>query len=373
MRLGLYLAVVVAATVTVAASEGRGPRPLLALQVGSGPIEAPSHLVPVDPATLEPMGVGLRLPGWPFGFEAAWSPTGDAVAVVPKPDESTERLHLVDAATLRLRGRVALGGNDVCALGWPAQRTILALAGEHGCYNGQRRLLALRIDPVAKRIVSRVAVPVDWSVDAVATVPGGVAAVVRNTLVVFTIGGVRSAKLPFASAAAAIVSGTRGRIFVAGFDGSVATWTLDGRVAVHRWRSTAAVSKGNTPTVSAAWLGGETLAIGRGRLRGPRNLPLGARLVDTRTWRSRILDASALGVARAGDRVVAYGRDGLRLSTRDGQLVLRALRGADIRFVRVRGRYVYAVEEASADVVDLLSGRETRGADSNIVYGLVLP
>src|SRR5205823_4188123 len=142
-------------------------------------------------------------------------------------------------------------------------------------------------------------------------------------------------------AAAAIVSGTLGRIFVAGFDGSVTTWTPDGRVDVHRWRATASVTKGDTPAISAAWLGGETLAIGRGRLRGPHNLPLGARLVDTRTWRSRVLDASAVGVSRSGDRVVAYGRDGVRLYARDGRLLRASLRGADVRYLRVRGRYAY--------------------------------
>jgi len=371
MRSSLALVAAVAAGVAAAASAGPASTPLLALQLGG--LDESSYLVRVDPRKLEPMGTGLRLPGWAFGFRAAWSPTGDAVAVVPKPDETKERLHLVDAATLRLRGKVALEGHDVCALAWPAPRTILALAGEHGCYNEQRRLLALRIDPVAKRIVSQVAVPVDWSVDAVATVPGGVAAVVRDTLVVFTTRGVRRAKLPSGSVAAAIASGTRDRIFVAGFDGSVTTWTPDGRVDVHRWRATASVTKGNTPAISAAWLGGETLAIARGRLGGPRNLPLGARLVDTRTWRSRVLDGSALGVARAGDRVVAWGRDGLRLYARDGRLLRRALRGADLRYVRIRDRYAYAAEEASADVVDLVSGREPRGADSNLVYGLLLP
>jgi hypothetical protein len=210
-------------------------------------------------------------------------------------------------------------------------------------------------------------------VDAVGTVPGGVAAVVRDTLVVFTTRGVRRVKLPFSSVAAAIVSGSGGRIFVAGFEGSVATLTPDGRVVVHRWRSTAGVAKGDTPTVSAVWLAAETLAIGRGRVRGPRNLPLGARLVDTRTWRSRALDASSLGVARAGDRVVAYGRDGLRVYARDGRLLRRALRGDDLRYVRVRGRYAYAAGEKSGNVVDLLNGRETRGVDTNLVYGLLLP
>jgi len=258
----------------------------------------------------------------------------------------------------------------VCALAWPAPREILALAGEHGCYNGQRRLLALRIDPVARRIVSRVSVPVDWSVDAEASVPGGVAAVVRDTLVVFTTRGVRRVKLPVASAAAAIAAGSGGRIFVAGFDGSVATLFPDDRVAVHRWRSTA--GGGDTPTVSAVWLGGETLAIGRGRVRGPRNLPLGARLVDTRAWRSRVLDASALGVVRAGDRVVSYGRDGLRIYARNGRLVRRSLPGGDVRYLRIRGRYAYAAGE-TGNVVDLLSGRETRGVDTNLVYGLLLP
>jgi len=368
------LVAVIAATFAVGAvSSAPAPRPLLALELGDGPIDAPSHLVRLDPRTLEPREGGVRLPSWAFGFAATWSPAGDAVAVVPKPDETNERLYLVDSATLRLRGRVPLRGRDVCVLAWPARRTILALAGENGCYNGQRSLLALRIDPLAKRIVSQTAVPVDWSVDAVAAVPHGVAAVVRTRLVVFTTRGIRRATLPSASVPAAIASGSRGRIFVAGFDGSVAVLGPDGRVDVHRWRSTSSIAKGNTPTVSAAWLGGDVLAIGRGRLRGERNLPLGARLVDTRTWRSRSLDGSSLGVARAEERVVVYGRDGLRLYSRAGRLLRRSLRGADVRWVRVRGRYAYAAEGTSADVVDLATGHETRGADANLIYGLLLP
>ena len=89
--------------------------------------------------------------------------------------------------------------------------------------------------------------------------------------------------------------------------------------------------------------------------------------------RSRTLDASSLGVASAGDRVVAYGRDGLRLYSREGRLLRRSLRGADVRWLRVRGRYAYAAEETSADVVDLATGRETRGVDANLIYGLLLP
>jgi len=372
MRVAL-VAVIAATFAVAAASSAPAPRPLLALQFGDGPIDAPSHLVRLDPRTLEPRAGGVRLPSWAFGFAAAWSPAGDAVAVVPKADETTERLYVVDSATLRLRGRVPLQGRDVCVLAWPARRTILALAGEHGCYNGQRSLLALRIDPVAKRIVSRTAVPVDWSVDAVAAVPGGAAAVVRNRLVVFTTRGIRRARLPFASVPAAIASGSRGRIFVAGFDGSVAVLGPDGRVDVHRWRSTSSIEKGNTPTVSAVWLGGDVLAMGRGRLRAGSNLPFGARLVDTRTWRSHPLDGSSLGVARAGERVVAYGRDGFRLYSREGRLLRRSLRGADLRWVWIRGRYAYAAEATSADVVDLATGRETRGADANLIYGLLLP
>ena len=367
------LAAVIAATFAVAASSAPAPRPLLALQLGEGPIDAPSHLVRLDPRTLEPRGGGVRLPSWAFGFAAAWSSAGDAVAVVPKPDETTERLYLVGSATLRLRGQISLEGHDVCALAWPARRTILALAGENGCYNGQRRLLALRIDPFVKRIVSRTAVPVDGSVDAVAAVPGGVAALARNRLVVFTTHGLRGARLPLGSVPASIAAGSRGRIFVAGFDGSVAVLGADGRVDVHRWRSLSSIAKGNAPTVSAVWLGGDVLAVGRGRLRSARNVPFGARLVDTRTWRSRTLDGSSLGVARAGDRVVAYGRDGLRLYSREGRLLRRSLRGADVRWLRVRGRYAYAAEETGADVVDLETGRETRGADANLIYGLLLP
>src|SRR5437763_3595690 len=261
MRVAL-VAVIAATFAVAAASSAPAPRPLLALQFGDGPIDAPSHLVRLDPRTLEPRAGGVRLPSWAFGFAAAWSPAGDAVAVVPKADETTERLYVVDSATLRLRGRVPLQGRDVCVLAWPARRTILALAGEHGGDNGQRSLLALRIDPVAKRIVSRTAVPVDWSVDAVAAVPGGAAAVGRNRLVVFTTRGIRRARLPFASVPAAIASGSRGRIFVAGFDGSVAVLGPDGRVDVHRWRSTSSIEKGNTPTVSAVWLGGDVLAMG---------------------------------------------------------------------------------------------------------------
>jgi hypothetical protein len=375
MRLALALAAVAAVTVATPAGAGRAARPLLALELGRGAaLDAPSRLVRVDPSTMRPTGRGLRLPCWAFGFRAAWSPAGDAVAVVPKPDERSERVHLVDAASLRLRSRVGLEGHDVCALAWPAPRAIVALAGEQGCYNRQRRLLALRIDPVAKRIVARTAVPVEGSVDAVANVPGGVAGLVGRTLVVFTTVGVRRVELPGASPAAAIAATRGGRIFVAGFDGSVVAVERDGHFEVHRWRSTSAVAKDDQRVVSAAWLGADTLAIGRGRLRVDGSVPLGARLVDTSTWRVRARDATAIGVVGASGRVVAYGADGLRLYSRTGRLLRRALRGAHLRSANVQGRYAYAAEERGADVVDLATRRESRGsADANLFYGLLLP
>ncbi len=350
------------------------PRPLLAL--ADGGLDAPSRLVRLDPAslTVEPGSrPGLRLPGWAFGVKSAWSPDGSRVAIVPKPNEAAERVHVVDTRTLALRWRLALFGRDVCALAWPRPQVLLALVAERPCYWGNANVEVLQIDTAKRRIASRASVHVGWSVDATARVRDGLAALARNVLVVATAGGVRRVELPVMPAAAAIASG-EGRTFVAAADGSLAAVGPDGRVEVHRPRMTASAQKGDRDLVSAAWLGDGMLAVGRGRQRGGTNVPLGAGLVDTRTWRIRRLDDDAVGVARAGDRLLTYGRDGLRVYTRDGRLVLHALRGLVVTDVRVHGRYAYASRIATTDVVDLATGRETRSAAAQAsVYGLLLP
>jgi hypothetical protein len=282
-------------------------------------------------------------------------------------------VHVVDTRRPALLWRLPLGGRDACALAWPRPRVLLALVTARPCYWGNANVEVLRIDTAARRIVGRSQAHVGWSIDATARVPGGVAALARNVLVVATAARVRRVELPLVPTAAAIAAGGN-RIFVAAADGAIAAVAPDGSVEVHRPRATASARKGNRALVSAAWLGDGMLAVGRGRQRGATNVPLGARLVDTRTWRTRRLDDDAIGVARAGDRVVTFGRDGLHVYTRGGQLVLHALRGLAVVEVRVHGRYAYASRSATTDVVDLATGRETRSiAAQASAYGLLLP
>jgi hypothetical protein len=99
-------------------------------------------------------------------------------------------------------------------------------------------------------------------------------------------------------------------------------------------------------------------------------------VVDVRTWRSRVFEAGARGVAPAGVDLVVYGRHGAGVYTRAGKLRFRVLGGTDLGIVHVVGSYLYAGEATNSGghVVDLRTrGESLSTADANLIWSLLVP
>jgi hypothetical protein len=100
--------------------------------------------------------------------------------------------------------------------------------------------------------------------------------------------------------------------------------------------------------------------------------------LDTRTWRPRLLEPLATGIAVAGTTLLAFqpaldqldrgiGKIGLRGYTLSGSIRFHALNGRPIAAALAEGRYAYAagVGGGNTTVVDLRNGRvEAPGPDA---------
>jgi hypothetical protein len=155
-------------------------------------------------------------------------------------------------------------------------------------------------------------------------------------------------------------------------DGSITDVAVDtGAVTVHasRARTPSAVEKG----IAAAEV--QALSVAPGvlvysgirRSAGGRLVPTGVRLVDTRTWRDRLLIAHASGFAYADGTILAYQpfvdqlgraipRTGVHVYTAAGRLRLRTFSDEQVELVRVQGRYAYLAGPGGTSVLDLRSG-----------------
>jgi hypothetical protein len=288
------------------------------LALTGGALDAPSHLSALDPATLRPRGPSVRLPSWAFGL--AWARSGSTVAIVAKPSAMGQPVRLVDARRMRVTAVIGVGERDVCGLTFRGL-TLVALASDRPCYWKGGRFSIVSMDVRLHRIVR-----------------------------ITTVGGLDVAaptNLAFGDNFA-FVARVGGRI--------LAVDLTTGAVGSHSPRRSLAKGEGIVPT---RWLGGHLLAVG-------------PRVIDVRTWRARLLEAGARGVAPAGDDLVAYGPRGVAVYTRGGTLRFRALTDASIGNVHVQGRYLYAADDATADVLDLRTRREARAvADAAIVWGML--
>jgi hypothetical protein len=290
------------------------------LALTGGALGAPSNLSALDPATLQPRGPSVRSPGWALGL--AWARSGSTVAIVAKPVATGQPVRLVDTRRMRVTAVVRVGDRDVCGLTFRGP-TLVALASDRRCYWNGGRFSILRVDVLRHRIVR------------VTPVSGLHVAFATN--------------LAFGDNFA----------FVTRAGGGVVSVDLrTGAVRSHVPRRSLAKGEGIVPT---RWLGGHLLGAG-------------PRVVDVRTWRSRLLEPGARRVAPAGDDLVAYGPRGVAVYTRAGALRFRALTGTSIRNVHVQGRYLYAAEDATADLVDLRTRREARAvADPAVVWSMLAP
>lgn len=367
------------------------PAPLLALLDGG--LGESSRLVALEPRTLQPRRGGLSLPGSAFGREWARSPDGDRIALVPKPSQTNERLFVIDTrGSLRVLAGLPLPGEDVCRLAWPsARRLVIVLTRGDGCYGAVWDARILVVDPLRARVVADR--PLSGPTTFVATAPtrDGLALLLAPPgsrtgarLVLAGTAGTRSIRLPrltarprpldksmLGTAIGLAVDRKGGRVFLLEPRGRVIDVDLkSGEVRVRKvpLRAPAAAAKGATaPVVQVLSLPGSHLAV-TGVLQWPRLVPLGVRLVDTRTGRSRLIDPEATGIAKAGTTLLAFqpffrtgtSAIGLRGYTLAGSMRFSVLEGRPISAVRVQGRYAYAATGSAlggTTVVDLSDGR----------------
>jgi hypothetical protein len=280
--------------------------------VSSGP-GGTGRLEHVAPATLA-VRDSVRAPDASFGL--AWARRGSRIAFVAKPRATGQPVRIVDARTLRTVRVIQVGDRDVCGLTYDGASLVALVADHQPCYWSGGHFSLLRVMTGA-------------------------------TVRVPALGSVFPTNLAFGD----------GKAFVARVGGGVDAVDLrTGSTTRHRPRRT--LSKGQG-IVAARWLGGHLLAAGPA-------------VVDVRSWRARTLDPTARGVAPAGGAgLVAYGPRGAAVYTRTGVLRFRVLRGVAVGSVHVVGRYLYAAEDSTADIVDLRTRREDlAAADASIVWSL---
>jgi hypothetical protein len=274
----------------------------LVLSLALGGFSAPATLRHLDPATLRPVGAELKLPGAPLGY--AWAMRGSRLAVVVKPVATGQPIRLVDLRSMRVTRVLPVGDRDVCGLTYDGP-TLIALTADRPCYWKGGRFSVLRF--------------------------GGT----TTTTPVPALDTVWPTNLAFGA----------GHAYVSYASGVVDAVDLrTGTVVAHWPRRTLAKGEG---LVFTRWLGGGLLGAG-------------GTVVDTRTWRKRVADPRALGVAVGGSVLADYGRNGVTLRTRAGRLVRRALPGEDVSDVRIGPRYLYAQVGSAVDVVERATGQRLR-------------
>ena len=291
---------------------------LLAL-VSSAP-GGPGTLEHLAPATLQPHGAHVRAPDSSLGF--AWARHGATLALVAKPVATGQPIRIVDVRTLRTRRVLPIGDRDVCGLTFDG-RDLVALTANQPCYWAKGRFALVRYDSDSWRVRQTVAAP-----------------------------GLRSVfptNLAFGD----------GHAFVARAGAGVDEVDLRTGAVVRR-HPRRSLAKGEG-IVLARWLGRHQLGIGPA-------------VIDVRTWRARVYDSSAVGIAPAGGDLAAYGPRGVALFTRVGAPLYRLLAQNDVRVAHVVGRYLYAADDGLAHVIDLTTrGELPTSGDPNVVSSLLAP
>ena len=108
------------------------------------------------------------------------------------------------------------------------------------------------------------------------------------------------------------------------------------------------------------WLSGNTVAYsGWSSDAAGKQATTGVRLVDVATGATRMLDAKAASLTRAGSTLLVHGAGPLRGYALDGTLRFELLAGDDTGYVQVAGRYAYVGSGNSTRfaVVDVPAGR----------------
>lgn len=286
---------------------------LIAL-VSSGP-GTTGALERLTPATLEQRS-SVHVPDSSLGF--AWARRRSTLALVVKPVATGQPIRIVDARTLRTKRLLRVGDRDVCGLTFD-RGELVALTANQPCYWAHGRFSLIRFSSGSRRMVQ---------------IPA--------------LRSVFPTNLAFGD----------GQAFVARAGAGVDEVDLrTGAVVRHRPKRSLAKGEG---IVVTRWLGEHQLGVG-------------AAVVDVRTWRARVLEPGAVGVAPAGGMLATYGPRGVAMTTRTGTVRYRLLPHANVGAVHVVGRYLYAGDDRLGHVIDLTTRREVPTAiGSDLVWSLLV-
>ena len=375
-----------------------GPAPLYGLLQSGGS----AALVRVDPSTLRATGTRLALGGFYRGW--SFSP-GRARLVVGSGYTATAgrpaALRFVDVGRMRREGDLVLAGETgrIAGTTWAGGR-VLALVVRGSAAQ------VLAVDPVARRLVGRVALE--------GAVRGGAATALGLVLLVTPREAIGPARLAVVDSKLRVRSVVLGRI-TAGWQthGSGETYRVRARipalavagghayvlgaggepsaevdlatlaVAYREERLLARVAKEIRQQARfAAWLGGGLLAVGRQDVEPKQGeTATGVSVLDVRDWSLRTLDGNASSFASGGGLVFVFNdKLGLRAFGPDGRERFSALMDWQIADVQAYGRraLVQMAGFAVADVavLDLDTGlvvRQGRERPPELLAGQAAP
>ncbi len=398
----LPVAALVVAGALAGGSAGASPRPLF------GIAGYPSSVVRLDAATLRPVGRRIATAGHTFGW--SYAPNGSRAA---GGSDGSGELRLYDLRGMRSLGDVHLGAQGLVLLSaWATPRLLLAAVATPGCC-GLGETTVVGVDADERRVLWRRALHGSYQDGqrfrrSFVLVLGPRRSVGASRLaVVGPDGRVRTAALPDIRSGIRHSGGPdpatsrseiwnpglaldpRGRAFVVQHGAPVAEVDLRTlRVRVHGVRRgpLAAAKYDSGPTRVARWLGNGLLAVtgsdsvvrqdASGVLQ-QRDEPAGLKLVDTRRWTVRTLDAPTSRIEVAGRTLLAYGiswdsgrrglaGDGLRGYDLDGSQRFHRYAGEPISTAVPLGpRLLVSGSEGSrlfrsAALLDTATGRELR-------------
>lgn len=357
-----------------------------------------SRLVRVDSATLLPLqGKGLavgsggcapRSGGTACWTNPAWttSPNGKELAVARNESSS---LAVVGATSLRVTMRMKFEGGSIGALTWPAPTRVVAIQETAG-----ERQRVVAFDLKAKRIVARRAL--NGTVTRLERTPRGLVLLLApaetigeaRIALVNSSGSVRHVGLKRILAGTKLLEGgghrvdarqpglavdQQGRAFVVANElvAEIDLRTLT--VAYHElekpqsmlsrlwgWLEPAAHAKQAAGYYrQAIWVSDGRLVVSGTDSEELAYKPFGLRFVDTRDWRSRMIDDDAGGFRAADDVLLVNGiGSGLAAYGVDGAKRFQLFAGEQTWVAQVYGgrAYVGAGNQRSLRVVDLSTG-----------------
>ncbi len=361
---GLLLAATLAGTAT-----GAQPARVLAVEWEAGG----GKLRWVSPTTLRPVGPAVLNVGGAPANVVATSPDGSVAAI---GGGEKGRLRFVRLPGLRQQGRVLwLGGGSVLDGAWASPRRLVVLLGGV-------RPQAVTVDPATRRVLRREELP-GTALGAVRAGSRIVAllapsdrigpvqlAIIRADGPVRTVAipGIAGGVAPAASAddvtryASPGLAAEGSRAVVLGLESLVAVdlETLAIREQRLDTRTTARALKviegwGRR----AVWLQGSTVAYTGWSAGSQKRAALGVRLAQVDTGATRMLDANATSLTRAGSTLLVHGSGPLRGFRLDGTPRFELLAGTDTGYVQVAGGYAYVGSGNSTQfsVVDVEGGR----------------